>query len=157
MKKVYLKYCLFLLPVITTGVRLSAQQVPQYAQYFINPFVYNPSLSGYSDNTNAYFIRNQKYLGFDGGNVSNILTVDGSISEKKFGTGVSLYTDQMGPLSSQGVNLSFSYTVKFYKSLYAFIDLKSKHKDITFKGIMWKDDKVNSITSINVTKRANKK
>jgi len=112
MKKDKLKYYLFFLAIVTIGTRLSAQQVPQYAQYFINPFVYNPALSGYNDKTNAYFIRNQKYLGFDGGNVSNILTVDGSIIDKKSGAGISLFNDQLGPLTNQGANLSFSYTVK---------------------------------------------
>lgn len=90
----------------------SAQQITQYAQYFMNPFSINPALSGYSGQTQAYFLRNQKNLGFESGNVSNLMTIDGSVFDNKIGLGVSLMSDQMGPLSTQGGYLSLSYTVK---------------------------------------------
>lgn len=84
-----------------------------YNQYYINPFVYNPSLAGYTDKTNAYFLRNQKYLGFEGGNVTNILTVDGKVFTEKLGLGLTVFNDQMGPAISQGAGLSFSYRADF--------------------------------------------
>ena len=90
-----------------------SQQLPLYNLYQINQFTYNPSLAGYTDKTNAYFIRNQKYLGFDGGNISNILTVDGKIFDDKIGLGFTVFNDQMGLYSSQGAGLTFAYRVKF--------------------------------------------
>lgn len=94
------------------AVSSGAQQITQYAQYFMNPFSINPALSGYNGQANAYFLRNQKNLGFESGNVSNLMTVDGSIFDNKIGLGVSLMSDQMGPLSTQGGYLSLAYTVK---------------------------------------------
>lgn len=90
-----------------------SQQLPLYNLYQVNQFTYNPSLAGYTDKTNAYFIRNQKYLGFDGGNISNVLTVDGKIFDDKLGLGFTVFNDQMGLYSSQGAGLTFSYRVKF--------------------------------------------
>ena len=92
--------------VLYAGQSLNAQQLTQYTHYFSNPYMINPSLAGHDGVTNDYFIRNWKTLGFDGGNVSNFLSVDGSIFDNKLGFGVSLMNDQMGPLSTQGGYLS---------------------------------------------------
>ncbi|HRE73364.1 MAG TPA: PorP/SprF family type IX secretion system membrane protein [Flavobacteriales bacterium] len=107
----------FLLVIFLTPLAASAQQIPLYNHYHVNPFVYNPSLSGYSGKTNAYFIRNQKYLGFEGGNVTNILTVDGPIFANKVGIGFSVFNDQMGPSIAQGAGLSLSYRVEFSEKI----------------------------------------
>ena len=107
-----LKYFLVLLLVLS-GINGYCQQVPQFVQYYSNPFLFNSSLAGYGEKTNAYFIRNQKFTGFDGGNISNILTVDGKIYEDKLGLGVALFNDQAGALTAQGAALSLSYNVKF--------------------------------------------
>lgn len=104
---------IFIVSFMLTSVLIKAQQVPLYNMYQINQFTYNPALAGYSDKTNAYFIRNQKYLGFDGGNVSNILTVDGRVFTDKIGLGLTVFNDQMGIYSSQGAGLTFSYRVQF--------------------------------------------
>lgn len=104
---------ILLLSFITlSGIKLNAQQITQHSNYFVNPYIINPSLAGYSGNTNAFFIRNQKNLGFDGGNVSNLLTVDGSLFDNKIGLGITLQSEQMGPSLNQSGYLSLAYTVK---------------------------------------------
>lgn len=112
----YIRHSLLLLLLIISRTGFS-QQVPLYNQYYINPFVLNPSLSGHDDKINAYFLRNQKYLGFDGGNVTNILTVDGKVFTDKIGLGLTIFNDQMGPAISQGAGLSFSYKVNFQEDV----------------------------------------
>lgn len=104
-------YYLTFLLLLVSGI-LKAQQLPLYNQLYVNPFVFNPSLAGYPEKTNAYLIRNQKYLGFDGGNVTNILTVNGRVFSDKLGLGMTVFNDQMGITTAQGAGLSFSYRLK---------------------------------------------
>lgn len=97
------------------GISLAstAQQIPAYHHYFMNGMVFNPAATGYFTSTNAFFMRNQRYIGFEGGNIVNALTVDGSLYDNKLGLGISLYSDVMGASSSAGGLLSGSYKVKF--------------------------------------------
>lgn len=99
--------------LVFAGVNTFAQQVSQFTQYYINPYIINPSLAGYSGETQAFFIRSQRNSGFESGNVLNMLSADGKVWDDKIGFGFNLYSDQMGSLSTQGANITLSYAVKF--------------------------------------------
>ena len=92
---------------------MQAQQVPHYHHYFLNGMVFNPAATGYYQTTNAFFMRNQRNLGFEGGNIVNALTVDGSLFQNKLGAGIILYSDIFGPSSGTGGLVSLSYKVNF--------------------------------------------
>jgi type IX secretion system PorP/SprF family membrane protein len=118
-KKQVLKTRILLISLLSLSVFNSkAQQIPAYHHYFINGMAFNPAATGYHTTTNAYLMRNQRNLGFEGGNIVNALTVDGSLFENKLGLGISLYSDVIGASSAAGAMLSGSYKVNFSESTF---------------------------------------
>lgn len=90
---------------------------------------FNPAATGYHQTTNAYLMRNQRNLGFEGGNIVNALTVDGSLFENKLGLGISLYSDVMGASSAAGAMLSGSYKVNFSETAFLRFGLAAGAED----------------------------
>ena len=90
-----------------------AQQVPLLDQYYINPNVYNPAASGANGLFNSYLLRNQKFMGFDGGQVTHIFTADASLKEGKYGAGLYLSSDDVGIFNNTQALLSYAYRLKF--------------------------------------------
>lgn len=118
-----------------------AQQIPAYHHYFMNGMVYNPAATGYFTSTNAFFMRNQRNMDFEGGNVVNALTVDGSLFEHKLGLGISLYSNEMGASSGAGGNISASYKVNFSEESYMRFGIAGGMEDhrINFNQAIVKD------------------
>jgi type IX secretion system PorP/SprF family membrane protein len=108
----------YLLVIVLVGITAAkGQQVPYIHQYQVNPFIYNPAAAGSTDYIQTFFIRNQKYLGFNGGNISNLLTADGKFFTDKMGFGLSLYNDNIGLVSQVGGSLAYSYKINFSDKL----------------------------------------
>lgn len=94
------------------GFEANAQQVPLLDQYHINPVVYNPAASGASGLFNSYLIRNQKFMGFDGGQVTHVFTADASLMKGKYGLGFNLINDDIGIFNNTQAMLSYAYRLK---------------------------------------------
>jgi type IX secretion system PorP/SprF family membrane protein len=110
-------------------LKIEAQQVPHYHHYFINPMTYNPAATGLTSSTNAFFMRSHRNLGFQGGNIVNVLTVDGSLFENKLGLGLAMFSDEFGPASSAGGFLSASYKIKLASKSFLRFGLAGGAKD----------------------------
>ena len=108
------KLILFILSLLAVAdFSAKAQQVPLLDQYYINPVVYNPAASGANGLFNAYLIRNQKFMGFDGGQVTHVFTADGALNDGKYGVGLNLTNDDIGIFSNTQALLSYAYRLKF--------------------------------------------
>ena len=90
----------------------SAQQIPLYGQYFYNPFIYNPALTGSDDVTNVYLTHRAQWLDMPGRPVTTAITCDGAIKPKKIGVGVSIYSDKTDFTDRIGVYGSFAYNLQ---------------------------------------------
>ncbi|RUT78723.1 type IX secretion system membrane protein PorP/SprF [Ancylomarina longa] len=93
-----------------------AQQVPLLDQYYINPVVYNPAASGANGLFNAYLMRNQKFMAFDGGQVTHVFTADASLKESKYGVGFNLTSDDVGIFNNTQALVSYAYRLKLADS-----------------------------------------
>ncbi|TND07185.1 MAG: hypothetical protein FD123_3330 [Bacteroidetes bacterium] len=91
---------------------LSAQQLPLYSQYYFNPFVSNPSMTGISDETNAYLVHRAQWTGIPGAPVTNAFTVDGSIKDKNMGLGFMVFNDVQDINERLGLYASYAYRLK---------------------------------------------
>jgi type IX secretion system PorP/SprF family membrane protein len=100
---------LFFISVCTIS---SAQQVPFYNHNIINPFVYNPAMAGYSGDMNAYVVRNQRYMGYGTGAISNMLTLEGDFIIPNSGFGMILNQNSIGIMQQVSAQLSYSYHLK---------------------------------------------
>jgi len=87
----------------------NGQQIPLYSQYFHNPFILNPSLTGQDDVTEVFLIHRSQWSNIPGKPVTTALTLDGPIKAKKIGLGLSLYSDKTDFTDRIGVYGTFSY------------------------------------------------
>lgn len=89
-----------------------AQQLPLYSQYYANPFIYNPSLTGTGDEAEAYLMHKSQWKDIPGAPVTSLLSVDGPIREKNIGLGLTLFNDVTDITERMGAYSSYSYKIK---------------------------------------------
>lgn len=107
-----MKKYLLLFAGLTFAGSLFSQQIPQYSQYYINPFIYNPSFAGNTDYVNSHLIHRSLFQNFPGAPVTNAFTIEGPLNEKNIGLGLSLFTDASDLISRMGVKTAYSYRIK---------------------------------------------
>jgi type IX secretion system PorP/SprF family membrane protein len=112
-KYISTQWLLGLLLLFCLPHQTKAQQVPLLDQYYINPLVYNPAMAGHKNLFNGYLMRNQKFQGFDGGQIIHLLTLDAALKEGKYGVGLNLMSDDVGIFNNTQAMLSYSYRLKF--------------------------------------------
>jgi type IX secretion system PorP/SprF family membrane protein len=84
--------------------------------YNYSRFVYNPATAGMkqvpteSDGLNLTLLGRQQWLGIDGGPRMSALSVQSALSDDlRSGLGASVILDELGPLSSVGVDVSYAF------------------------------------------------
>ena len=104
-----MKQITILLLIISTAFVANAQQLPQFTQYMINDYVFNPAIAGIESNyqmkTN---IRNQ-WVGVVDAPRTTVLSIYGKYRESNVGLGGVVFSDQVGPTSRTGLSLSYAY------------------------------------------------
>jgi type IX secretion system PorP/SprF family membrane protein len=90
-------------------MKSEAQQLPLFSQYYYNPFMYNPALTGTAETNNAYLIHRSQWKDMPGSPTTYALTIDGTVKEKEIGLGLSLFNDQTDIFSRTGLYGSYSY------------------------------------------------
>src|SRR5688500_165500 len=97
MKKHILVF-LFLFPTIFA----SAQQDAIYSQYMQNPFILNPGCAGMREVLNASLIARSQWLSIKGAPNTQTLNISTPLGNRRFGVGVNMIADQIGPTSTTG-------------------------------------------------------
>ena len=104
-----MKKITILILLISLGFFAKAQQLPQFTQYMINDYVFNPAIAGiessYQMKTN---IRNQ-WIGIVDAPRTTVLSAYGKYRESNVGLGGVVFSDQVGPTSRNGMSLSYAY------------------------------------------------
>src|SRR6478609_6469846 len=106
MKKIYLAILMALMAL--TGAE--AQQNPHYTQYMYNMNVINPAYAGSKDHLSGALLYRNQWVGVDGAPTTFSLSGSAPIG-KNVGGGLSLISDQIGPVKEQNVYADFSYTL----------------------------------------------
>jgi type IX secretion system PorP/SprF family membrane protein len=107
---------ILLLLVVITG-KLFGQGVPNYNHYYIHPSFYNPSYLAAKNYTEVNIIHRQQWAGFEGAPVFSHLSLIVPFSNK-VATGLNLYNNTGGILTTTSAQASFSYTLDFNPSTY---------------------------------------
>ncbi len=113
MKKILLTILLF---VGLSQVSFS-QQSPLYNQYFVNPYVYNPSYVGFNPGASVTLIRNQKWTDYNNGFITNYATFGALLKDGKSGIGIDLYSDYVGITSKLKAHLAYSYRIQLTETM----------------------------------------
>lgn len=100
--------------VFLVGVSLTsqAQQIEQYTQYMLNPFVLNPGAVGSEDFSSAKFTYRKQWAGgFNGEEPTTaILSFNGKPSQfQNVGLGAIIFNDVTGPTRRTGLQLAYAY------------------------------------------------
>jgi type IX secretion system PorP/SprF family membrane protein len=90
-----------------------AQQEAQYTQYMYNTANINPGYAGSRGCLSILGMHRTQWVGLDGAPKTNTLTVHSPFGQtEKFGIGVSIVNDELGPSDENVISLDLSYNVK---------------------------------------------
>ena len=106
MKKIYFA----LLIVLVSIADVSAQQDPHYTQYMYNMNVINPAYAGSKENLSFGLLYRKQWVEIE--DAPTTFTLSGSSPVgKNVGVGLSLISDEIGPVTEKNVYGDFSYTL----------------------------------------------
>ena len=100
---------LFTIAALAFTISLSAQQDPQFTQYYFNKVWTNPGAAGSSDAICANLLGRNQWMGFDGHPRTMLLSVDMPINAISSGVGLSFYQDKLGQIATTNVKLAYAY------------------------------------------------
>lgn len=99
--------------LMVCGIReASAQQLPQYTQYFFNDFVMNPAIAGRANYWEAKSNNRYQWMGITDAPRTYILSLQGPFRNLKMGLGGTVFTDIVGPTRRTGFNMAYAYHMK---------------------------------------------
>lgn len=104
---------LFLLTLITSILCVdfaTAQQDPQYTQYMYNQNVVNPAYAGLQEGLSLGLLYRNQWSALDGAPETYTFNAHAPVGERT-GLGISLITDELGPVRETNAYIDFSYTI----------------------------------------------
>jgi type IX secretion system PorP/SprF family membrane protein len=101
----------YIVIVLLIATQVYGQQDPQYTQYMYNMNVINPAYAGSKENLSFGLIYRTQWAGVDGAPKTATFFGHSPIGEK-VGLGLSVISDEVGPVRETNVYADFSYTLK---------------------------------------------
>jgi type IX secretion system PorP/SprF family membrane protein len=107
MKKIFLACA-----VLISAIQMFGQQDPQFTQFMYDRLSVNPGFAGSQNAICATLLGRRQWAGFAGQPNTALLNVSAPIESIKSGVGASVYLDELGPLSTTMLRLSYAYHLK---------------------------------------------
>ena len=104
-----MKKIVFLLALVSIGVRLNAQQDHQYTQFMYNKLAINPAYAGARGVPSVTAIYRNQWAGFDGAPKSFLASFNSPFLSKRVGVGVTMSQQQAGFNRDFLAALAYSY------------------------------------------------
>ena len=102
---------LYIIVVFLIATQMYGQQDPQYTQYMYNMNVINPAYAGSRENLSFGLLYRTQWTGIEGAPETGTFFGHLRVGEK-VGVGLSLISDQIGPVRETNAYADFSYTLK---------------------------------------------
>ena len=99
-----------LLLTMLFALQMNAQQDPQYTQYMYNMNIINPAYTGSTEVLAVGALYRSQWVGLDGGPETFTFNIHSPIG-KQVGLGLSVISDQIGPVKETNAYVDFSYTI----------------------------------------------
>lgn len=106
-----------LLALITLGLGSSAQQLPQFTQYFMNDYAINPATAGLRDNIEIRSNNRYQWEGITDAPRTYTLSISVPMADKNLGMGAYLFTDIVGPTRRVGFQVGGAYRLPISETL----------------------------------------
>lgn len=111
------KIVLIIAIIVLNFIKTQAQQDPQYTQYMYNMSILNPAYAGSKDALSTGLLYRKQWVNIQGAPSTFTFFAHSPIG-KNVGLGLSVISDQIGPVNEQNIYGDFSYT----------LNLGEKHK-----------------------------
>jgi type IX secretion system PorP/SprF family membrane protein len=99
-----------LIILLLVGFAATAQQDPQYTQYMYNMNIINPAYAGSTGTTSIGALYRSQWVGLEGSPSTGTLTIHSPVGNR-VGLGLSLISDEIGPVEETNAYADFSYTI----------------------------------------------
>jgi len=113
--RVYILLIIGFLPVL-----LSAQQDPQFNQYFFNPLGINPAYAGSRGTLSAIAVHRSQWVGFEGAPTTQSFAIHSPTRNKKMGLGFQVINDKIGPKNAISVSGIYAYKLRIGRGKLGF-------------------------------------
>ncbi len=103
---------------VSMSGNLYSQQLPLSSQFMFNQFLINPAATGNSKFMELRLNSRKQWLGLTAGPTTYNVSIHKLLSNKTMGIGLSLFSDNYGPETRNGIKISYSYIlpIKVLKS-----------------------------------------
>ena len=122
-----MKKLIFIFFAVIIAKQVSAQQDPQYTQYMYNMNIINPAYAGISEGLSVGALYRSQWVGLDGGPETFTFNIHSPVG-KQVGLGLSVISDQIGPVNETNAYVDFSYTIPVNVSM---LELLFKYLTLT--------------------------
>ncbi|MEO0403820.1 MAG: type IX secretion system membrane protein PorP/SprF, partial [Bacteroidota bacterium] len=91
---------------------VSAQQDPQFTQYFFNPLSVNSGYAGTREALNVTLLAREQWVGIDGRPRTQSVSVHTPLRNEAIALGLSFMRDEVGPVNTTAIYGDFAYRIK---------------------------------------------
>ncbi|WP_029288630.1 type IX secretion system membrane protein PorP/SprF [Pedobacter sp. R20-19] len=102
----------FVLIIMTSTVKLMAQQDAQFGQYVFNGMYINPAYAGYKEELYLQAFARAQWTGVRGAPQTLSISADEAINDESLGIGMIITKDKIGAQSSLNASANFAYRIK---------------------------------------------
>jgi type IX secretion system PorP/SprF family membrane protein len=111
---------LFIILAFIFPYSLLAQQDPQFSQYMMNPFIWNPSFSALKDDYTLSAHHRSQWVGYSPSNSADkisppstqLFTFTAPLKKMNSGAGFGLMNDNLGPVRNLNATFSYAYGIR---------------------------------------------
>jgi type IX secretion system PorP/SprF family membrane protein len=107
-----MKKKLLLSLILLTSLSVFSQQDAQFTQYMYNTININPAYAGSRGVLSVFGLYRTQWVGLDGAPQTSTFSLNTPINNSKFGLGVSVISDKIGPSDETTISADVSYSVK---------------------------------------------
>ena len=106
------------------SLEVCSQQDSQYTQYIYNTMSVNSAYTGQRDVLSYLGLYRTQWVGIDGAPKTLTFGIHSPLKNENLGMGISIVSDQLGPIREDYINLNFSYTIRLNRSTELSFGLK---------------------------------
>lgn len=122
------KFSIMAAAIILIGVatlkKANAQQEPLYTQYMFNTLSVNPAYTGTTNALNLIALSRMQWVGVEGAPRTYTFAMHTPLNEKKAGVGLSIVSDQIGPVNNFYLSATYAYRIKVTEGTTLSLGLK---------------------------------
>ena len=106
------------------SLEVCSQQDSQYTQYIYNTMSVNSAYTGQRDVLSYTGLYRTQWVGIDGAPKTLTFGIHSPLKNENLAMGISIVSDQLGPIREDYINLNFSYTIRLNRSTELSFGLK---------------------------------